>query len=431
MASAVQAALDGLKSLGSVEFMRRRAAMGVAPLQRPRVNAHIHLPPNFSAFASVKQAIDLAASQRVGVLGVSNYYDYEVYGDLVSMARKNGIFPLFGLEIICLIDELVKAGTKINDPGNPGKMYICGKGFTRFAPMNAEAQKLIEKIRTNDRTRMAKVVQKLEQIFAERGTPTGLDESAVVDMVVRRHGSPRQRVYLQERHAAQAFQEALFAKVPENQRIERLTQIFGSVPKVSPNDAVKIQNEIRSQLMKAGKPGYVEETFVNFDEAKRLILALGGIPCYPTLADGTKPICGYEEPVDTLIENVRRSGVRCAEFIPIRNSPAVLSAYVKAMRQAGLVVTAGTEHNTLDLLAIEPTCVGEQRVPADVKEIFWEGACVVAAHQFLTLNGECGFVDSQGNPNPAYKSDDERITAMAKLGSAVIQRYQEVNGYLL
>ena len=56
--------------------------------QRPAVNSHIHLPPNFSAFNSVQQAIDLASQQSVGVLGVSNYYDYDVYGQFVELARK-------------------------------------------------------------------------------------------------------------------------------------------------------------------------------------------------------------------------------------------------------------------------------------------------------------------------------------------------------
>jgi hypothetical protein len=186
---------------------------------------------------------------------------------------------------------------------------------------------------------------------------------------------------------------------------------------------VKIQNEIRAQLMKAGKPAYVTETFVNFEQANRLILELGGIPTYPTLADGTSPICPFEEPVEQLITNLRQRGFTAAEFIPIRNTPEVLSRYVKALRGAGLVVTAGTEHNTLDLLPIEPTCLKGAAVPDDVQEIFREGACVVAAHQFLTLHGKCGFVDAKGQPNPDYPDVEERIAAFKSLGEAVIQRY--------
>src|SRR5260221_4570843 len=100
------------------------------------VNPHIRLPPNFSSFDSVEQAVDLASEQGLKVLGASNYYDYSVYGDFARLAAKDKIYPLFGIEIIALLTDLQSAGIKLNDPGNPGKMYICGKGITRFAPMS-------------------------------------------------------------------------------------------------------------------------------------------------------------------------------------------------------------------------------------------------------------------------------------------------------
>ena len=418
-------ALAFLKGLGTPPDLAAQVRAGGPPMARLKVNSHIHLPPNFSAFQTVAQALELSAAQGIGVLGVSNYYDYDVYGDFVVGARNAGIFPLFGLEIICLIDDLVKRGVKLNDPGNPGKLYICGKGITRFAPFNAEATRLLGLIRHNDSTRMREVVRKLAEVFAQRGLAIPLTEADVIDMVARRHECPRTRIYLQERHVCQAFQEAIFAKVPVAERLDKLTRAFGlaAPPKFGPEDAVKIQNEIRAQLMKAGKPAYVDETFVNFEQAWRLILELGGLPAYPTLADGTSPICPYEEPVEKLIAELQVRGFLAAEFIPIRNTPEVLSRYVKAMRAAGLVITAGTEHNTLDLLPIEPACLKGVPVPEDVKEIFWEGACVVAAHQFLTLHGECGFVDAQGQPNPKYPDAATRIAAFKALGEAVIQRY--------
>ena len=425
MSQGVVEALAFLKGLGTPKDLAAKLTPGHRVSPRLRVNSHIHLPPNFSAFQTVAQAIQLAAAQGIGVLGVSNYYDYEVYGDFAAGARKAGIFPLFGLEIICLIDDLVKGGVKINDPGNPGKMYVCGKGITRFAPFNAEAKWLIGIIRHNDATRMREVIRRLAEVFAQRALPIALSEGDVIDMVAKRHGCPRERIYLQERHVCQAFQEAIFAKVPAAERIEKLTKAFGltAAPKFGPDEAVKIQNEIRAQLMKAGKPAYVDETFVNFEQAHRLILELGGIPAYPTLADGTNPICPFETPVEKLIAEIKARGFACAEFIPIRNTPEVLGQYVRAMRAAGLVVTAGTEHNTLDLLPIEPACVKATPIPDDVKEIFWEGACVVAAHQFLTLHGECGLVDAQGNPNPKYPDATTRIAALRSLGEALVQRY--------
>jgi hypothetical protein len=266
---------------------------------------------------------------------------------------------------------------------------------------------------------MAKIVATLADTFERCGVKTGLTEAAVIDRVMQRHNCPRSRVYLQERHICQAFQERFFEIVRTDQRIAVLAGIFGASPKAGPDDGIKIQNEIRSHLLKAGKAAYVEETFIGFDDAVKLVVELGGIPCYPTLADGTNPICPFEEPVEGLIERIQARGIGCAEFIPIRNDPAVLSAYVKTMRAAGLVVTAGTEHNTLDLLPVEPTCVGGQPIPDDVKDIFWEGACVVAAHQFLSLHGQRGFEAACGQ---------ERIGALARLGGAVIRRYQDTGG---
>ena len=123
----------------------------------------------FSAFDSVEQAVTLAADQQIGVLGVSNYYDYDVYGDFVERARGRGIFPLFGLEIISMQADLRDAGVKVNDPGNPGKTYLCGKGITRFDAMTAEAARLIDSIRTNDSERMVAMIDRMRNAIRSRG----------------------------------------------------------------------------------------------------------------------------------------------------------------------------------------------------------------------------------------------------------------------
>ena len=389
------------------------------------MNAHIHLPPNFSAFESVQQAVDLAAAEQIGVLGVSNYYDYEVYGDFVQRARAKGIFPLFGLEIMCMQSDLRDAGVKVNDPGNPGKTYLCGKGITRFDEMTDEAARLIDFIRSHDSRRMTAMTDRLRDTFRDRGLSTEVDEPSVKQMIVRRHGSPLGTVYLQERHISQAFQEALFESVPPDERRTRLATILGAETKAQhPDDHVTVQNDIRSHLMKSGKPAFVDEAYLSFAEAHRLVLELGGIPSYPTLADGVSPLCPFEADPGELISRLRERNVHAVEWIPPRNTIEVLSQYVTTMREAGLVVTAGTEHNTLDAMRLDPPCKNGE-VPADIRAIFWEGACVVAAHQFLTLHGECGFVDGAGNPHAEFKTADERIRGFARIGAAVIQRYYE------
>jgi hypothetical protein len=426
MSSQVSAALDALKQLGMPKEICALADRGYGPSSAPGVNSHIHLPPNFSAFDTVEQAVSLAADQRIGVLGISNYYDFNVYGDFVDRARTHGIFPLFGLEIISMQALLRDAGIRVNDPGNPGKTYLCGKGISRFDAMSPEAKRLSGVIRQNDSQRMAVMIDRMRSVLSSRGLDCDVDEQAVVDTIARRHGRPRETVYLQERHLSQAFQEALFERVPPAERIRRLPELLGADTKLTnPRDHVGLQNELRSQLMKAGKPAFVEESFLSFSEARRLVLELGGIPSYPVLADGASPVCEFESHLDKLIDELRERDVHAVEWIPVRNKRSVVADYVTKMRVAGLAVTAGTEHNTLDLIPFDPACK-DGEVPSSIREVFWEGACVVAAHQFLSLHGECGYVEADGHPNAAFLSADDRIRSMAKIGAAVIQRYFEM-----
>ena len=175
--------------------------------------------------------------------------------------------------------------------------------------------------------------------------------------------------------------------------------------------------------MKAGKPAFVEESFLSFAEARRLVLELGGIPSYPVLADGASPICEFESDPDKLIERAsaaRRSRSRVdsgPQQAKRRRRIRDEDASGGARRHRG----HRAQHARLDPLRSELQEMARCR--RSIREVFWEGACVVAAHQFLSLHGECGYVDADGRPNPGYPSADERIRSMAKIGAAVIQRY--------
>ena len=76
-------------------------------------------------------------------------------------------------------------------------------------------------------------------------------------------------------------------------------------------------------------------------------------------------------------------------------------------------MTAGTEHNTPDLIGMEPACLNGKPVPEKMMAIFREGACVIAAHQQLHLNGQPGFTAACG---------EERIQHLAKIGAAAVAR---------
>lgn len=418
-------ALAPLKSLSNPQALRQKASQSVAGQVPAVFNAHIHLPPNFSAFTTVAQAIDLAKAQGCVLLGTSNYYHFAVYDEFATRCQNARIFPLFGMEILCRDEGLAKQGVKVNDPANPGKVYLCAKGISRFDRFSPKASSIVGAIRGNDSTRIAEMVRLCVATLADRGCHLALTADTVIDLVVKRHGSQRPTVFIQERHVAQAIQEALFAAIPAGERLAKLPMLLGGPCKLKDaEDAVGVQNEVRNHLMKAGKPGFVPESYINLDDAKTLALELGGMPCYPVLADGANPIGQFEATATELVTNVKKLGITATEFIPNRNAPALLVDYVKTLRAAGLIVTAGTEHNTLDLLPILPSAKGAP-IPAELMPIFWEGACVVAAHQYLVAHGETGFVTTAGIPNPDFKDAESRIAAFAKLGAAVIEAWRK------
>lgn len=406
------------KSIGDADGVLAQAENASLP-RSLKYNSHIHLSPNFSAFETVEQAVRIAAKEGLQVLGCSNYYDFSVYRRFRETALEKNIFPLFGTEIIALETDLQKQDIRVNDPGNPGKYYICGKGISRFEQLSERAWELLGTIRSNDALRMQEMTAGMAQIFADHGIDTGLDDKAIIACVVKRHGCKPDMVTLQERHLAQAFQEVFFEKVPINQRFEKLTELYGTAPNSSAGDAVGVQNEIRSHLMKAGKACFVPETFINLAQAKELIVELGGIPCYPVLADGSKQRCEYETPLEQFINTLKANDYRMVEFIPIRNTPDVLTEYAAAIRNAGIAVVAGTEHNTLDLLPIQPTCFGGTKIPQDIDAIFIEGVCVLAAHAFLKAHGQPGFIDEVADdPNV-------QIERFSRIGAEVLRRYFE------
>jgi hypothetical protein len=91
------------------------------------------------------------------------------------------------------------------------------------------------------------------------------------------------------------------------------------------------------------------------------------------------------------------------------------------MRKAGFIVTAGTEHNTRDVIPMAPTCVNGVPIPEEAQKTFWEGACVVAAHQYLTSEGKPGYVNENGRLAGDFKSQDERISELRTIGELIIR----------
>jgi hypothetical protein len=385
------------------------------------LNMHVHLPPNFSAFETVEDAVTAAAAEGVLVLGGSNFHDHRVYARFGAAAEAAGIVPLFGREFITLAEDLRELGIKVNDPDNAGRFYVCGKGINAFADLTPTAAALTHKAQAVDALRMRTMVPLLLDRFAKVGLRPGLTVETIAHDVAARAGVPREWVVLQERHVAQAFQQAVFDAVEPERRAHVLDTAFGGPAGADVEDSNAVTGEIRSRLMKAGRPAFVPESPVPFEDAYRLVLEIGGIPCYPTVADGATPVSQWEDGPVELADRILERNIFAAELITNRNSPAAVEAYTRAWRDAGIIVTSGTEHNTRQRIPLEPLCADRSPLTDAAWNVMWEGTCVIAAHQHLRARGEPGFVDGEGRPNPGFPDAETRIRWFAELGAELVR----------
>ena len=383
---------------------------------QPVVNTHVHFPPNFSAFRTVEDALEVAVAEGVGAIGISNFYDQQVYARFAEQAAAAGIVALFGLEFITLDPELEAAGVLVNDPANPGRVYFCGKGISPFRERTPAAAATAAAIRSDNDTRAAAMVAQLTDHFAGVGFDTGLSAASIAADVASRTEVPVEWVSLQERHIARAFQEAL-ATVPVAQRAAVLEAAYGSPSGVDLDNPVALQGELRSRLLKVGTAGFVPEVPLSFADAYSYVLDCGGIPTFPILADGARQLSPFEYPPADLARKLLERKVYAAELIPIRNATAIVEEYVAALTAAGIIVMGGTEHNTADRIPYGPCCV-DGPLPQAARAAFWEATCVVAAHQHLVAGGQPGYGDADGN----LTGDDpaERRAHLAALGADLI-----------
>ncbi|MCL2735564.1 MAG: PHP domain-containing protein [Propionibacteriaceae bacterium] len=380
----------------------------------PIVNTHVHIPPNFSAFDTVDDLIQAARAQGVAALGVSNFFDISVYARFRDQARAAGIWPLYGVEFITVVPELQASGLRVNDPANPGRMYVTGKGIDPFRPQSAATAAIAARIRDGNDERARRMVEKVAQVFADAGFDTGLTADQVIGAVALRGGVPRAWVSLQERHIARAFQEQV-AGLDPSRRAGVLHKVYGRESGVDLEDPVALQSEIRARLLKAGAPGFVPEVPLPFADAYAYITGMGGIPCYPILADGCDPVCQFEASPTRLARSLADLGIHAAELIPVRNHRGVVDEYTQCLADAGMIVMAGTEHNTCEQIPVDPFCVDGPVSPA-ARAVFFEAACVVAAHADAVSRGCDGFVDSQGN----LACDDQGRAALSMDGRRLV-----------
>ena len=380
----------------------------------PEINGHIHTPHSFSAFSEIEQAFHLAKKEDVSVLGINDFYTTDGYDEFTVMAEKYTIFPLFNIEFMALQNDLQEAGIRVNDPNNPGRTYFSGKGLRQPAKMNEASFNKIKDMQEESNRQTYEMVKKLNTFFVENNIDIQFDPAEVQSRLAKN--------LFRERHIAQAIRISVFEKEETDLgRAKLLNDIFlGKEIKSSIDDVAGLENEIRGNLLKAGGAAFVPEdpkAFLSLDEVIEIVIDAGGIPCYPVLLDfGNGNFTDYEADKEKLLQELIKNDVYSIELIPGRNEYQILKDFVTFFHKNGFVITFGSEHNTPQLDPLKITCKGGIKLDDELKNINYEGAAVVAAHQYLIANGKEGYLNGR-------KAKTEEKKHFVELGKAIITHF--------
>jgi hypothetical protein len=360
--------------------------------ERPRrgTNLHIHTNESFSVFCSPTQAVWQAAQQGLAVFGINDHYTVAGHEEFRRACAIAGIEATFSMEAVAMDRAAAAAGLLLNDPDNPGRVYLCGKGITRILPESAPAMQKLARMRAALERRNREMIAKVDALFRERlGTP-GPTWEAVRALTPRGNTT--------ERHVSRAILKQVRRLAAEGQTplAELLARCCGAAPPAATEDA-PLEIFIRSKLLKAGGPCFVresEEAFVSCEELRDIFLEFGAIPTCPILGN---PVTPGERDIEAYLDRVEALRFFATEVIPTRNTRERLAEIVQAARRRWWPVFNGTEHNTpqaqpiLDPFALDP----------EFEPWFRQSAAVLLGHQRLVAQGQPGFVDSQGIPTIA------------------------------
>jgi hypothetical protein len=397
-------------------FPDQQVLLGMYPrLEVLQVNGHVHTPYSFSAFEDIPQIFRMARQEKIAVVGINDFFVTDGYGPFYQEALKAGIFPLFNIEFIGLMKTEQQHRIRVNDPNNPGRCYISGKGLDFPFHMDTILQDKLTGIIGESQVQVRAMIDKANAWFLQADAGLSLNYETI------RKNYAKELV--RERHLAKAIRLAVFeACQTDPERIELLTMIFeGRPPKSALTDLPALENEIRGNLLKSGGRAFVEEddsAFISLDEVIGIIAAAGGIPCYPVLLDDKNGnYTEYEQDPLRLYRELTARRINCIELIPGRNDAGHLVRFIRFFRERGFVILLGTEHNSPEMIPLTCDTRGKFPLTAEMQEISYEGACVIAAHQYLRANMKTGFAN--GNPSSATSG----VGSLVKLGNAVIHHY--------
>jgi len=348
------------------------------------INLHVHTSESFSVFQSPTEAVWHAYCEDILYFGINDHYTIAGHPEFRDACAAAGIRAGFSIEAIAMDEKALKKNRRYNDPDNPGRMYLIGKGVIR--DLKRESRSHLTAMQDAIRMRNRRIVEKLNGYAGRRGI---LLELTYTDAeLLTPNGNTT------ERHVVQAMCDRIAERYPdiEKRRVVYEHLIDYPVDDKTVIDSAEIQTLVRARLVKSGCPCYVEEDEKAFTTVENLVMmyrAYGSVPTYPLMGN---PITEEEEDLGQLVRKMLDIGLFAFDIIDYRTEVRRAGEVIDTASRYGLPVFIGTEHNTKTMLPL----VGPVAGAPDYYDYFLRSANFLLGHQLLGALCDYGSVTKSG-----------------------------------
>lgn len=399
------AALDELVGL------MQTGAITVAP-EQPVANMHAHTFFSFNAYGYSPSALAWLAKKRgFRLIGTVDFDVLDAVDEFLAACDKVGVRGSAGIETRVFIPEF--ADREINSPGEPGVLYHMGIGFTS-SRVPAGVAPLQQNLQWRAQQRNLGLIERINPYLA----PVEIDYQRDV-LSLSPGGTPT------ERHIALAYTQMARKVAMDVARFwaEKLEVPREAIDAII-DDSAKLQNLVRSKLMKRGGVGYVEpdhHTFPAIEPFHELIVACGALPCAAWL-DGTLP---GEQAMPELLDLLISKGAVALNIIPDRNwNIADPDTKQRKLQNLYDVVALAAEHDLPLNIGTEMNSFG-QKVIDDfaapeldpMRDAFLDGAHFIYGHTVMQRLVGMGYPSAWAQAH--LPSRRERNDFYTKIGYAV------------
>jgi hypothetical protein len=233
------------EALAQLNAMAQQGAVQLAA-EADVANMHCHTFFSFNAYGYSPTALAWLAKRRgFKLMGIVDFDVLDGVDEFLDACEAVGVRGTAGIETRVFIPEF--ATREINSPGEPGICYHMGIGFT-----SSQVPGSVAGILADMRRQVAQRNQGLIARVNAHLKPVAIDYQRDV-LPLTPGGNPT------ERHIVVAYLEAAERVTPDPIKFwaDKLDAGYDEVAALT-SDLPKLQNLIRSRLMKRGGVGYVE-----------------------------------------------------------------------------------------------------------------------------------------------------------------------------